>query len=215
MKAQDGESFAKALKEVLKSYRQECGTFTLKIWWAALEKHSLDTVLNAMAAYCADPDKCKFAPKAGDIVGMIDGNKVDRKELAVLAFARVLEHVNSYASVVFDDPAIHYAIQVGFGSWVEVGKFNGNEFECQEQRRAFISAYTAFKQGVAYMPRLIGIHEQNEVATGIPSGVQTLYIGDKQKALEVEQCGRVGQESLSGLNIGDALPVISTVEAAA
>jgi len=215
MNAQDGSDFAQALKEVLKSYRQECGTFTLKIWWAALEQYSLTTVLNAMGAYCADPDTCTFAPKAGDIVGMIEGKKSDRKELAVLAFARVMAHINSYASVVFDDAAIHYAIKVGFGSWIEAGRFDGNTFECQEQRRAFISAYTSFKQGTAYEPRLVGISEQNESVTGMPSWNETLYIGDAAKALEVEQCGRVSQQRLAGLDVARVLPHGLALEAAA
>jgi len=209
----DKKEFANAVREVLKSYRQECGSFTLKVWWAALQKHELSAVLNAMGAYCADPDRCKYAPKAGDIVGMIDGNKADKKELAVIAFAKVIENVNSYASVVFDDPAIHYAIAIGFGSWVEVGKYNEAEFKCQEQRRAFVSAYASFKQGTAYLPRMIGTHEQSEASTGHKSFSETLYIGDKQNALAVEDGGRVAVNGSAGFIAGEILTGIKAVTA--
>jgi len=186
----DKKVFAESVREVLKSYRQECGTFTLNIWWIALHQYDLKKVLNAIGAYCASPEKCKFVPKAGDIVGMITGTKDDRKDLAVLAFSHAIQNVNSYQSVVFDDPAIHHAIIVGFGSWQEFGMFDDAQFKCQEQRRAFLSAYASFNDKTAYAPRLIGISEQDAVGSGLEYKFDTLYIGERKKALAVESGGR-------------------------
>lgn len=188
----DKQEFADAVREVLKSYRQECGSFTLKIWWAALVNNDLKTVLNAMAAYCAHPDKCKFAPKAGDIVGMIEGTSADRKELAILAFSKAIQNVSSYDTVVFDDPAIHHAIIVGFGSWQEFGMYQESKFECQEQRRTFLAAYASFKKDTPYLPKLIGILERDNSAEGYPDAIpMPKYIGDHKKALAVESGGRI------------------------
>jgi len=200
MRKEDADDFANALKDILKSYNQECGVFTLRVWWLALRIHPLKDVLNALGAYCADPDRCKFAPKAGDIVGMIEGTKADRAELAVIAFARAIENANAYDTVVFDDPAIHYAVKVGFGSWVDMCAFCDSKFEHQEKRRSFLAAYRMFKDGTAYEPRLSGLHEQAEVTSGIPSGMSIVYIGERTKALAVEQSGRIGGNNMEKID---------------
>lgn len=183
---QDKEEFAEAVTEVLKSYRQEVGKITLRIWWAALEKHDLNIVLNALGAYCASPDKCKFAPKAGDIVGMIEGTATDRQALAGAAFAKVIANSNPYNTVVFDDPAIHYAINVAYhGRWENVSKFDPSEYESQANQRAFEKAYVSYKEGMSYPARLTGIHEQENALNGYEYG-DVEYIGDNKLCLEVE-----------------------------
>jgi len=209
----DKREFAEAVREVLKSYRQECGTFTLRMWWAALQQHDLATVLNAMGEYCASPDKCKFAPKAGDIVGMIEGTKADRKELAVMAFAKVIGNVNRYATVVFDDPAIHFAITMAFGSWDKVSDYNDSEFESQQNKREFITAYAAFNENTPYQPKLIGINERDNAAGGfLEHKGDTLYIGEYKKALAVELGGRTAISTSVG---AIALEVVAELKAIA
>ncbi|MDX8384136.1 MAG: DUF6475 domain-containing protein [Ghiorsea sp.] len=164
------------------------------IEWAfeVLRDKGIAEIRTALIHHARDPKSGQFQPKPADIIRHIDGTRDDRKELAVLAFARVLDNLNSYSTVVFDDPAIHFAIAVAFGGWIEAGLFDASKFECQEQRRAFVTAYTSFKQGTAYLPRLTGIHKQGEASTGYASQASITYIGDKQKALAVENNGRVG-----------------------
>jgi len=204
----DKKEFAVAVHEVLKSYGQECQKFTLELWWFGLKKHSLECVVNAMYEYCASPEKCRYPPKSGDIIAMIEGSKADRKEMAVIAFARMFDNLNTQASAVFDDPAIHYAIMVGFGSWEKVGAYNETKFECQEQRRAFIAAYTLFSSETPYLSRLVGLEERENAANGYHNYVpRVLYIGNKERALQVELQGRSshalsgGQEAFSKLGV--------------
>lgn len=208
----DKKEFAEAVREVLKSYKQECGKFTLRMWWAALQTHSLATVLNAMGEYCASPEKCKFAPKAGDIVGMIEGTKADRKELAVMAFAKVIENVNRNATVVFDDPAIHHAIIIGFGSWEKVSDYNDFEFESQQNKREFITAYAAFNANTPYQPKLIGIVERDNAANGLYDAIPSVtYIGDKKKALAVESGGRTAISGNAGAIASDVVVELKAI----
>lgn len=183
----DKKEFAKAVQEVLKSYGKECGTFTLRMWWVALSKFELTTVFNALGEYCGHPDKCKFAPQAGDIVGMIEGNKSDKKDHATIVWSRVLDNVNRYASVAFDDPAIHYALQVAFGgNWIDVCNFNADDFAYQEKHRSFITAYANYKQDMSYQPYFVGIKEQENGTSEIT------YIGNQEQARLVHQGGSHG-----------------------
>lgn len=182
----DKAEFAEAVTEVLKSYRQEVGKIILRIWWTALEKHDLNTVLNALGSYCAHPDKCKFAPKAGDIVGMIEGTAEDRKAVAQAAWSRLMQNCDGSATVVFDDEAMHYAISVAFnGNWRNVGMDVIGSFEEQEHKRTFERAYASYKDGMNYPAKLIGHYEIDNHKNGYEYD-EVRYIGDKQKCLAVE-----------------------------
>ena len=197
----DKQAFAGAVREVLKSYRQECGRFILEMWWAALKAHDLKVVLNAICEYCAHPDKCKFPPNAGDIVGMIEGTGADKEALAHVAWKRVMDNCCASETVVFDDPAIHYAINVAFvEGWRTVGLDVIGSFEEQEHKRSFIKAYASYKDGMNYPPTLKGYFEIDNNAKGYDYN-QITYIGDKQKALTVLERGNEGGMMKLGTDI--------------
>jgi len=208
----DKQAFADAVREVLKSYRQECGSFTLRVWWTALQQHDIQTVLNAMGEYCAHPDKCKFAPKAGDIVGMIEGTGKDKEALAHVAWRRLLDNCSAYDTTVFDDAAIHYAISIAFPQgWQSVGHDNIGSFEEQEHKRSFILAYTSYKEGMNYPKKLVGIFERDNGANGIEYN-QVKYIGDNKKALAVESGGRTAISESVGSITSSIVPELKSIE---
>jgi len=176
--------FASAVGEVLGSYNQEVSKFQLRIWWVALEPYELNTVLNALGGYMSSPQKCRFAPKPGDIVEMIEGSAKDREAIAMQAWQRVMDNCNSYATTVFDDPAIHHAIHVTFGMWHALGQCD--EHDLKFKRLDFIKAYCAFREGMPYPPKLIGVVERDNAAAGQANDFNAIeYIGDKQKCLAI------------------------------
>lgn len=71
---QDKKQFYTVVIEVIGMYNQEISEIGLQIWWQALHDYDLNKVMNALGEYCANPNTCKFSPKPGDIVGIIDGN---------------------------------------------------------------------------------------------------------------------------------------------
>jgi len=159
------------------------------IEWAfeVLKDKSIEQIMSALIAHARDPESGQFIPKPADVIRHIDGKREDRKDAATIAWARVLENVNAYASVVFDDPAIHYAISVGFGGkWVDVCSFNADDFAYQEKRRSFITAYASFKPDTMNYPtHLIGIHEQD----GADIKDNITFVGDKEKSRLVYRGG--------------------------
>ena len=179
------KDFAEAIGETLKSYNQEVSTFQLRIWWAGLEQFELATVLNALGGYMASPVKCKFAPKPGDIVEMIEGSANDKEALAAQQWQTVMDNCNGYKTTVFDDPAIHYALHVTFGAWDKVGICE--EHDLKFRRLDFIKAYCAYKDGMPYPAKLIGTAERDNAALGQTNEFNTIeYVGDKEKCLAIE-----------------------------
>lgn len=173
--------------------------------WAfeVLKDKSLADIKTALIKHARNPDSGQFMPKPADVIREIDGSAQDRKNMAVLAWARVIENVSRYDSVVFDDPAIHYAIAVAFGSdWNDVCNFEESKFEDQDKKRAFIAAHSMFKQGMNYPPRFAGLHEME----GVDYKKCLRIVGDRDKARLVHQGG--SHSGLSALNSESTLKAI-------
>lgn len=159
-----------------------------QIEWAfeVLKDKELDEIKRALIMNARNKNSGQFHPKPADIIREIDGSDEDKKAFATAAFTRMTENVNRYATLVFDDPAIHYAFAVGFASnWQSVCDWDGSIFECQQQKRDFEKAYASFKHGMAYPKKMVGIEEMENGKKGIAYS-KIIYIGDKQKALSVE-----------------------------
>jgi len=180
MNKADFEKFSACWEQACNGAGKEVSPRAIEWAFEVLKDKSIEQVMNALISHARDPETGQFMPKPADVIRHIDGKKEDRKDAATIAWARVLENVNSYASVVFDDPAIHYAIAIGFGGdWVDVCRFNPDDFAYQEKRRSFITAYANFKQGTMNYPtHFVGIHEQ--CGADIKSNI--VHIGDKEKA---------------------------------
>ena len=162
-----------------------------QIEWAfeCLKDKSIEQIKQALVMHAREPKEGQFQPTASNIIKHIEGTKEDRKAQAEAAWRRVLDNMNRNHSAVFDDPAIHYGIMVGFGDWQTVAEFDSAKFECQQMYRSFINAYSNYS-AQPYMPRMVGVFELAS-ATG-ESRFETHYIGDKTKALTVEEKGRNG-----------------------
>lgn len=105
--------------DVLAYYRQNVSEFTLSVWCQACEPFTLEQVRKALTAHATDPERGQFAPKVADLVRILSGTHTDR---ALLAWGKTLEAMSSvgaYQDVVFDDAAIHAAVE-DCGGWPKV-----------------------------------------------------------------------------------------------
>ena len=178
------------------------------IEWAfeVLKDKDLGSIRNALIAHARHPKQGQFLPKPADIIRELEGTADDKKNAATVAFARVLENVGRYNSVVFDDPAIHYALAVGFnGKWADVCNFNENDFACQDKKRGFMSAYISFKQGMNYPKRFAGVAEMD----GEDYRKCLKVVGNVDQARIVHQGG-----SSSGLQSLDVAKAMHSLEPA-
>ena len=186
----------KWLSEIMLAISEEYGTeysdTRMKMWAGMLKDYSEKQVKGALIKYMRS-EQARFAPKVSDIITMIEGKAVDRKAAGEAAFQRVYNAIGScggsYASVVFDDPAIMYAISV-MGGWIDFCGITDDEKPFR--RRDFVSAYASYKNGMGYPAHLAGIHERDNTANGTGVEMSLTYIGDKSRAITVHNAGRSG-----------------------
>jgi len=182
----------KWLSEVALAISEEYGTeysdTRMKMWASMLKDYSEKQVKDALIGYMRS-EKARFAPKVADIITMIEGSSADRTAMAERAWQRIMQNCDTTNSAIFDDPAIHYAVGITFGTWVKFGLML--EKDQPFRRKDFISAYCAWKDGLPYQPRLIGRIEAS-AATG-EVVFSTKHIGDKEMCKIVEKgCGVPG-----------------------
>lgn len=182
MKESDRKVFADLLSDALAFYRQDVSQFAISVWWAACQPFDLEQVRKALTAHAMDPDRGQFAPKPADIVRQLHGTHGDRSLIAWGKVLRAMQHVGAYASVAFDDGAIHAAIQ-DMGGWVKLCRSSLDELPFVQRR--FCETYRVYSARGCEFPRLLqGEHEATNLAFGRRIAPPVL-IGDEFKAREV------------------------------
>ncbi|MDX8401730.1 MAG: DUF6475 domain-containing protein [Mariprofundaceae bacterium] len=172
---------------------EQCGRSptpgAIELAFEALRDQPLGAVKRALVMHMRDPKAGQYPPKVADVMRHITGGHRETQQAkAEHAWRRVMENLNTYDSAVFDDPAIHYAIAVAFGSWERLGQTT--EDEMPFRRQDFVRAYMAFRPGMAYPARLVGRFER-EAATGKVRFL-THRIGDPDRCKAVEAGGVEG-----------------------
>lgn len=187
MQQSDAAAFQDLLTDALAFYRQDLSTFSLGVWWAACRPFSLEQVRKAITAHAVDPERGQFAPKPADLVRVLQGTQTDR---ALVAWGKVHEaiaRVGAYTSVVFDEPAIHAAIE-DIGGWSALCQ--GKLDELPFTQRRFCDSYRAHvtRGTTSFSPVLLGISEvANRVAGHQPAAPQ--LVGDPDRCAEVMRMG--------------------------
>lgn len=155
MKPSDKKDFAALLRDVMAYYRQDTSSFMLDLWWGACQPFDMEQIGKAMQTHCTDAERGVFAPKVADVVRVLSGTVTDR---AALAWGKVLDAMSSvgaYTDVVFDDPAIHAAVE-DCGGWVKICRSQMDELSYLQHRFCLAhKAYTGRGQ-FEYQRRLNG-----------------------------------------------------------
>lgn len=187
MQATDRTPFAELLTDALAFYGQTVSTFALSVWWQACQSFDMEQVRRALTAHAMDPERGNFAPKPADIVRQLQGTHTDRSLVAWGMVLEAMQRVGAYTSVVFDDPAIHAAIE-DLGGWPKI---------CREPmdalphlQRRFCESHRVYtkRPELAYPPLLVGAHEAENRLAGhkVPPAV---LIGNPERARRVMQGG--------------------------
>jgi len=104
------------VKDVMKFYKQEASPFALQVWVNALQQFEFEQVNKAFSSHVVNPENGQFMPKPADIIKALQGTQTDRASLAWAKAYEAAASVGAYTDVVFDDPAIHCAIE-DMGGW--------------------------------------------------------------------------------------------------
>lgn len=193
----DRGAFGRFLTDVLGFYGQTVSPFAIDVWWSACQPFSMEQVRKAMSAHATDPDAGRFTPKPSDIVRMLRGTHGDRSLTAWNAVYQAMSAVGAYQSVVFDDPAIHTAIE-DIGGWTAICRSEVDELP-HLQRRFCQSYQSAVRGDRPFSPKLVGDFERLSMR-GPHEPPKPVLIGDPQKCMEVMRSGsstRLQTQSLS------------------
>jgi hypothetical protein len=167
-------------------YRVELSAFQLKAWLRMLEGFESDQITRAFEMHMSDPTSGQFIPKPADVFKHLHGTQTD---CAAIAWSKVLiaiQQVGSWKTVVFDEGAIHAAIE-DMGGWPAVCVTTVDELPFVERR--FCTAYKAhLARGSTYPPKLIGNTDATNAAGGFASQPPVL-IGNPEQCRQVLACG--------------------------
>lgn len=185
MRPNEQLQFSRMLSDAMSLWKQDLSEFALSVWWQACEKYELQQVSRALSAHAMDPDAGRFAPKPADIVRQLEGTRTDQ---AAMAWAKVYEaakSIGAYTDVIFDDAAIHAAIQ-DMGGWPAVCRTETRDLSYAQHR--FSESYRAYvaKGQFDYPKRLPGDRSPDDEYARI--GLQPpkpAVIGDVEKARAV------------------------------
>lgn len=191
------DQIAALVTDVLKFYRQDLTKFTLQVWANAMRPFDFDDVSRAFERHVANPDNGQFAPKPADIVKVLQGTAGDR---AALAWGKVLEAmsgVGAYSDVVFDDAAIHAALE-DLGGWPKVCRTKTDDLSYLQHR--FVIAYKAYTERGTfdYPRRLAGDRSPDDEYTkrGLKLPRPAL-VGDLETARRVHSGGGAGKTQIT------------------
>lgn len=192
MKQSDLKRFQILLSNVMDYYGKNTTDFVLDVFWNACEPFEFEQIQKAMQGHMKDAENGRFAPKIADLVRVLVGTTTDR---AALAWGKVLEAmsgVGAYSDVVFDDPAIHAAIE-DCGGWVKICRSQTEELSYLQHR--FCQSYKAYtgRGEFEYQRRLIGDRspDREYEMRGIPLPKPAI-VGDIDKARIVYRGGNIG-----------------------
>lgn len=193
MRREDFKRFGLALSAVAELHGKSISEGAMTLWWQALERFEIEQVEAALRRCVEDPDGGQFMPKPADLIKRLDGTATDRSLIAWGKVLDAMQRVGAYASVAFDDPAIHAAI-VDIGGWTQTCR--GEVSELPFLQRRFCDAHKAYSARGAfdYPARLVGVHEADNALKGHATQPPVL-IGDAAKAQRVLQSGVVGTKT--------------------
>lgn len=197
MQPREQSAFAALITDVLAYYRQNASAFTLDVWWQACQSFDMEQVRKAVTAHATDPERGQFAPKVADVVRILSGTVTDRAALAWGKVHEAMSRVGAYTDVVFDDPAIHAAVD-DCGGWPKMCRTELTELSYLQHR--FCTAHKAYtgRGDFGYPRRLAGDRSPDSEfeRKGLPLPKPAI-VGDPERARLVYQGGGAGKAALT------------------
>lgn len=205
MNSDEKYRFAEMITAVFDYYGKDCSDFTIQLFWNSCQNFEFEQVKRAFNAHATDAERGIFAPKVADIVRVLSGTLTDRAALAWGKVHDAMGSVGAYSDVVFDDPAIHAAIE-DCGGWVKMCRSQIEEISYLQHR--FCQAHKAYtgRGEFEYQRRLIGDrspdHEYERRGIPLP---KPAVVGDVEKARIVYRVGNKGGKTAVSFHAFEAL----------
>jgi hypothetical protein len=190
------------LTDAMAYYGTTASPYVLSVWWAACERYTMEQVRQALTRHAMNPDTGRFAPKVADIVRLLEGTTEDKAALAWGKALDAAQRVGAYSDVVFDDPAIHAAIE-DIGGWPKFCRTESKDLSYLQHR--FCESYRAYaaRGSFEYPRRLGGDRSSDDVyrMRGLEPP-QPCVVGDKAAARMVYKGGAAGGKAVTIADLG-------------
>jgi hypothetical protein len=211
MQTDEKQKFLTLLAGVHNFYGKELSEFSGQVWWEASKDYEYGQVSKALSSHLRDPDKGAFMPKPSDLVRQLQGTYADRSLVAWGKVMEAMQRAGAYASVAFDDGAIHAAIE-DLGGWVLLCRTTNDELSYTQKR--FCDSYRIYSKrpDATYPSRLLGIAEASNAIRGYQTPGGPALIGDPNKAREVLVNGS-NQPRTQISRLVDSLPELKRINA--
>lgn len=211
MQASEKARLIEVLGGVYDFYDRELSKFAVQVWLQSCDGYDIEQVTRALSAHLMDPDRGQFMPKPADIVRQLHGTQVDRSLIAWGKALDAIRRVGAYASVVFDDGAIHAAIE-DMGGWSKFCRSTTDELPFLQKRFCDLHRTYSSRPDLPYPARLIGEHEAIN-AHGGKEVAAPMLVGDPARAQQVLASGSTGGKV--AITAADAMPAVQRIGRAA
>ena len=170
----------KILEPVSELFSRPMTPEILNLWFGLLGQYSPEEIRSAFSRFIQTESRM---PLPADILKIIRGSEEDRALEALMKVEKAMDEHGAYATVVFDDPAIHVTIQ-SLGGWVKACR--QTEYEFTWWKKDFRERYQMIEQ--RGLPpdvplKLFGIFDQTNLPMGRPPQTPQM-IGDPGKIRE-------------------------------
>jgi hypothetical protein len=209
MRREDWKRFSMALTAMSELYGKSISEGAQLLWWRSLERFDIEQVERAFAEAVQNPEGGQFMPKPADLIRAMQGTATDRSLIAWGKVLDAMQRVGAYTSVVFDDGAIHAAIE-DMGGWMKLCRSSTDELPFLQRR--FCDAHKVYssRPDLAYPAKLLGEHELNNRMGGHHAAPPVL-IGDPTKAKQTLALGsNTGKTAITALEAVPAFKRIGT-----
>ena len=155
----------------------------IELYFRVLSDLTIEQVDGAIVRLLRERTITSTFPVPGEIRSFLPGVGEDAAILALDKVDKAAQKWGAYHTVCFDDPVIHATISA-LGGWIHVASAIPED-QWKWFAKDFIKTYKAFASNPrAEIPRvLVGIWEGQDCAIN-NKPMETIYIGDKQKAIE-------------------------------
>lgn len=164
----------------------------LLLWWQRMARFELAQVQRALDRHSQDAERGRFMPQPADLIRFLEGSATDKAALAWGKAIDAASRVGAYTDVVFDDAAIHAAVE-DLGGWPKFCRSEAKDLSYLQHR--FCQSYTAYADRGAfdYPRRLGGDRSSDEMyqRRGLPPPKPAI-VGDLSKARQVYAGGAEG-----------------------
>lgn len=179
MRPEDKGEFAALLTGLAELHGRKLSRVQLRLYWLAFADLAFDDVRKAVEIHARSGGK--FFPVPSELRSLVCTSVSDRAALAWDRVMGALGSIGTYASVVFDDPAIHAAIS-SMGGWIKFGQLEPSEWtrkEFERLHRAYANRIAVDGVRSVQVPAvLVGICD----VSGPAEGRKPKLIGEREAA---------------------------------